>query len=62
MTNSDDDRKRITQDGEWTVSLFDYVIHRGQYYQVVRDEFEGSVLLKEVDEVPEEYIERWKDE
>lgn len=37
----------------------DYVIHRGQYYDVQRDHFEGETYLVEVDEIPQDYWERW---
>lgn len=58
----DDDDIPIKQDGKWTVSLLDYVVHNGQRYELVHNDFTDEMYLTKVDEIPEEYWERWDDE
>lgn len=38
----------------------DYVVHRGQYYRVARNDHKAELYLVEVDEIPGEYWDRWE--
>lgn len=55
-------RLEVKQDGKWTVSAFDYVVIKGEYYRVLINDYEGDLYLKEIDEIPDEYWERWNDD
>lgn len=44
------------------VESMDYIIIRGQTYRVSVNDFSGDVKLKPVDEIPDEYHEKWSDE
>lgn len=54
------DKIPVMEDSEWTISLFDYVIVKGQPYQVIRNHLGAEPYFKKVDEIPEEYWERWE--
>lgn len=43
------------------VKSLDYMVSHGQIYEVVVNGFDNDVHLKAVDEIPEEYHERWED-
>jgi len=45
-----------------SIEDMDYVIHRGQSYQVQHDHFNHDTYLLEVDEIPDDYWERWEGE
>lgn len=41
------------------INKTDYVVVRGQMYKVDRDDFGSDVYFVEVDEIPDEYWQRW---
>lgn len=46
---------------DFEVSDFDYVVMRGEYYEVAQDDFGGESYLRKVDGIPDKYSERWDD-
>jgi hypothetical protein len=43
------------------LSQFDYVVRRGQCYRVDCNNFDEGQYLVEVDEIPDNYWNRWRD-
>jgi hypothetical protein len=43
------------------VKSLDFMVAGGSIYEVVQDDFRGELYLKRVDEIPQEYKDRWND-